>query len=138
MTRENKLLAFAKKFFGKSEVKNRISKATMKMIFGDMKTLYDEFRKYKGPGALVYNFGLPDNSYYMEVDDIKNDIAQAEESMDAGIADALKRVMKVVEKHEHDEHSIIVTVDENFLSCMVLDFNQIDEQLEAIIELVNQ
>jgi hypothetical protein len=53
--------------FGKSEVKNRVSENTVRMILGDVTTLYAEFRKAKGAGALFFNPSNSEASQYMTV-----------------------------------------------------------------------
>ena len=47
----NEALQLAKKLFGKSEAQNRMSLSTVKMILGDIDTLYKEFRTAEGLGA---------------------------------------------------------------------------------------
>jgi len=60
-----------KSIFGFSEIQNRIALNTIKMIVGDMVTLYTEFKTNEGAGALFFVPSQPEASRYVTVADIK-------------------------------------------------------------------
>lgn len=119
----------AKKLFGKSEVQNRIALSTVKMIIGDIVTLYDEFKKAEGKGALFFNPSNPDYSQYMSVTDIQTDIALAEEIMDEDLAAFLRKLLSVVDKEGDNNKPIVVMVDQKGMSVHLIDLDAADELL---------
>lgn len=128
---KNTATELAKKIFGRSEVQNRIALNTVKMIIGDITTLYEEFKKAEGNGALFFNPSKPDCSQYMTIRDIQTDIALAEEIMDAGLAGFLQKLITVVEKESDSGKPIVVMVDQRGMSIHLID-------LEAAEELLNK
>jgi len=121
----------AKKIFGRSEVQNRIALNTVKMIIGDIATLYEEFRKAEGNGALFFNPSKPECSQFMTIKDIQTDIALAEEIMDEDLAGFLKKLITVVDTESETDKPIVVMVDQRGMSIHLID-------LEAAEELLNK
>lgn len=128
---KNTATELAKKIFGRSEVQNRIALNTVKMIIGDITTLYEEFKKAEGNGALFFNPSKPDCSQYMTIRDIQTDIALAEEIMDSALAGFLQKLITVVEKESDSGKPIVVMVDQRGMSIHLID-------LEAAEELLNK
>jgi hypothetical protein len=119
----------AKRLFGKSEVQNRIALNAVKMIIGDITTLYQEFKKADGLGALFFNPSCPEYSQYMTLEDIKTDIALAEEVLNDDLASFLKKLYTIVEKEGSDETPVVVMVDQKGLSIHLIDLNEVEELL---------
>jgi hypothetical protein len=130
----NNLKSFGQKLFGKSEVQNRISKSALKVIFGDVCTLYAEFKKAKGYGALFFNPFNPEKSTYLTLPEIRNDIALAEELCDEETAKFLKILSKVVDKEADSENSIVVLVDNKKLALFTMDLNEINKHIDEIAD----
>lgn len=116
--------------FGKSEVKNRISKNAVELIVGDMVTLYKEFRSAEGLGALFFNTTEPLNSLYMTTKEIYNDIVLAEELMDADTKDFLTKILNLIEKNENNDTPVVVMLDATGMSVHLLDLDMIKEHIE--------
>jgi hypothetical protein len=129
MTKDNKK-ALGSKLFGKSEVQNRISKNALKMIMGDIATLYSEFRTARGLGALFFNTTAPLNSLFMTIQEIYNDIVLAEELMDNETKKFLQKVLNVIEKNSDNTTPVVVMVDATGLSIHLLDLDVIAENIE--------
>ncbi len=129
MTKDNKK-ALGSKLFGKSEVQNRISKNALKMIMGDIATLYSEFRTAQGLGALFFNTTAPLNSLFMTIQEIYNDIVLAEELMDNETKKFLQKVLNVIEKNSDNTIPVVVMVDATGLSIHLLDLDVIAENIE--------
>lgn len=129
MTNDN-TKALSSKLFGKSEVQNRISKNALKMIMGDMATLYTEFRTARGLGALFFNTTAPLNSLFMTIQEIYNDIVLAEELMDNDTKKFLQKVLNVIEKNSDNTTPVVVMVDATGLSVHLLDLDVIAENIE--------
>jgi hypothetical protein len=129
MTKDNKK-ALGSKLFGKSEVQNRISKNALKMIMGDIATLYSEFRTAQGLGALFFNTTAPLNSLFMTIQEIYNDIVLAEELMDNETKKFLQKVLNVIEKNSDNTTPVVVMVDTTGLSIHLLDLDVIAENIE--------
>lgn len=128
------LSKLAKSIFGRSEVQNRIAKNAVKMIIGDIVTLYSEFRNYEGLGALFFNVRCPENSHYMTTKELYNDIILAEEQLDSGTKEFLEKLLNVIEKNEDTENAIVVLVEATGLSVMVIDLEVVNESLEKQAE----
>jgi hypothetical protein len=125
----------AKNLFGKSEVKNRIGLNAAKMITGDMVTLYGEFKQAKGVGILCFNPSKPDKSVYMTLDDLRVDLALAEEMCDTGTSSFLAEAIKIVQKYgEKKDTGVIVLVSDRCMSLHVLDLNDAEERLNNIVD----
>ena len=129
MTSDN-TKALGQKLFGKSEVQDKISKNALKIILGDIVTLYSEFRTAKGLGALFFNTTAPSNSLYMTIKEIYNDIIVAEELIDVDTKQFLQSVLNIVEKNSDNTTPIVVMVDAKGLSVHLLDLDAINDNIE--------
>lgn len=118
--------------FGKGETQRRMAKNTVKMIMGDVVTLYEEFYKYQGAGALFFNPTNPDNSSYVSVSDLKSDIAVAQEMCDDTTAEFLGKLVNVISKSSDSGKPVVVMVSEKGMSVHVLDLNEIDDRINQI------
>lgn len=125
----------AKNLFGKSEIKNRIGLNAAKMITGDMVTLYGEFKQAKGVGVLCFNPSKPDKSVYMTLDDLRVDLALAEEMCDIGTSSFLTEAIKIVQKYgDKKDTGVVVLVSDRGMSLHVLDLNDAEERLNNIVD----
>ncbi len=80
-----KAVKLAEKLFGPSEIQNRVALSAIKLIVGDVVTLFEEFQKTEGAGALFFNPTQPSFSRYMTVSLIITDIILAVEIMDKNL-----------------------------------------------------
>jgi hypothetical protein len=128
----NKIKKMSATLFGKSEAQRRMAKNTVKMIAGDVVTLYEEFYKYKGLGALFFNPVKPDQSSYMTVKDLSSDKAVAEEMCDEPTADFLNKLINLIGKNSEDNKPIVVMLSDKGMSVHVLDLNQIEDRINEI------
>lgn len=122
--------ALGQKLFGKSEVQDKISKNALKIILGDIVTLYSEFRTAKGFGALFFNTTAPSNSLYMTIKEIYNDIIVAEELIDSETKQFLQSVLNIVEKNSDNTTPIVVMVAAEGLSVHLLDLDSVNDNIE--------
>lgn len=139
MTNSKELDKLAKNLFGKSEVKNRIGLNAAKMITGDIVTLYQEFRKASGAGALCFNPTKPDKSIYMTVSDLKVDMVLAEEMCDSETAAFLAKAIELVHKVSADEDKALVLLTSNYgISAHVVDLEQASSRLDGIADAASR
>jgi hypothetical protein len=138
MTSKNTVERLAKAIFGKNEVQNRIALSAVKMIIGDMATLYAEFRKTEGLGGLFFNPANPECSHYMTLKDIHTDVILAEEIMDDFLKDFLNKLINVINKEAESEQPIIVMVDDESMSVHVLDLNSAEERINEVVDAVSR
>ena len=122
----------ANDMFAKSEYESKMGLAAATMIVSDMLTLFAEFKKASGPGALFYNYEKPEESLYMTSQDVYNDMIKAEEYLDTSLKDVLSKLLGVIAKHENTDDAIICTLDGRSLSVNILDPTHAKEQLEEI------
>lgn len=124
----------AQSLFSKSEVQNRISMNAVKMIIGDVVTLYTEFRNAEGIGALFFNPQRPDDSQYMTISDIHKDVALAEELMNNELSEFLKKLINLIQKEQENDFPIVVMLDQSGMSVHVIDLNLAEEMLAKRLE----
>lgn len=122
-----------KKLFSNSEVQNRIAKSAVKLIVSDIITLYSEFRKAEGLGALFFNLEYPNRSIYLDVKEIYKDITVAEEMMDKKTKEFLQKLLNVIEKNENNTTPVVVMVNDASLSIHLLDSDSVDETIDKRI-----
>lgn len=127
---------FASSLFGKSEIQNRIAINAVKMIIGDIVTLYKEFRKAKGLGALFFNPVSPENSTYLDIEDIKNDMILAEEIMDDELKQTLQKLLNVIDKEQDTTNAVVVLLDSSALSIHLVDLNTTEEVINEVADAV--
>jgi len=120
--------------FGRDEVKNRVALNTVKMIIGDIVTLYNEFKTAEGAGALVFNPQSPEKSQYMPLRDIQRDLILAEEAMDDDLKRFFEKVQSIVVKESGTEKPIVIMVTEESMSVHVIDINQTEERLKEALD----
>lgn len=118
-----------KSVFGFSEVQNRIALNTIKMIVGDMVTLYLEFKKTEGAGALFFVPSDPSSSRYVPIQDIKRDIILSEELMDNNLTGFLKKLENIVAKHDDDSKPIVVLVTGESMSIHIVNPDEVSDNI---------
>jgi len=134
MAKSNAAGELAKKIFSKSELQNHIAVNVVKMIVGDIVTLYEEFRQAEGLGALFFNPVNPENSSYMTVKDIKTDIILAEEIMDDDLKEFLKKLLNIVDKEQDNKQAIVVLVNNQTMSIHLIDLNSVETQIKELVD----
>ena len=106
---------------------------TLKSIIGDVIILYQEFRKASGAGSLVFNTIGGDQGVYMTPEDIRTDIAVAQEMCDDGMGKYLSDLLEKVSKFEADEDKAVITlITEKGMSTHVLDLNDAEHNLKVL------
>lgn len=125
---------FSANVFGTSESQRRMAKNTVKMILGDMVTLYQEFKTHLGTGALFFMPNSPTKSSYVTVKDLVNDKAIAEEMCDKATGEFLTKLIHIIEKNEESGKPVIVMTSGFELTVHVLDLNEIDENINKVAD----
>jgi len=134
MPKSNAAGELAKKIFSKSELQNQIAVNVVKMIVGDIVTLYEEFRQAEGLGALFFNPVAPENSSYMTIKDIKTDIILAEEIMDDDLKEFLKKLLNIVDKEQDNKQAIVVLINNQTMSIHLIDLNSVETQIKELVD----
>lgn len=119
--------------FAGGEAKRRMASNVVRMIIGDIITLYTEFKTHKGDGALFFNTSNAEASQYLSVAEIKTDMALAEEMMNRDLANFFQKLLKVIEKESSSHDPVVVMLDVTGMSIHVLDKNKIDQVLEEAV-----
>ena len=106
---------------------------TLKSIIGDIVILYQEFRKASGPGSLVFSTLSSEQGVYLTPEDIRVDIAMAQEMCDDGMGKYLNDLLEKVSKFEHDEDKAVITLlTDKGMSTHVLDLNDAEHNLKVL------
>ena len=74
-----------------SEVERKLSAGVFRSIISDMITLYEENRKYRGKGILVFNPSEPTASKYCTIQDLEADLSIAQEAMSSDMEDMFQK-----------------------------------------------
>ena len=120
--------------FAGGEAKRRMASNVVRMIIGDIITLYTEFKTHKGEGALFFNTSDAEKSQYLSINEIKTDMALAEELMNKDLTTFFKKLLQVLEKESESGDPVVVMLDIHGMSIHVLDKNKIDEVLEEAVD----
>ena len=120
--------------FSGTEAKKRMASNVVRMIVGDIITLYTEFKTHKGDGALFFNTSNAEASQYLTVEDIKRDMVLAEEMMNSDLATFFSKLLKVIDKEKESKDPVVVMLDVHGMAIHVLDKNKIDEVLENTVK----
>ena len=137
MPANNSAKELANKLFSKSEVQNKIALNAVKLIVGDIVTLYGEFRKVEGLGALFFNPSDPNKSTYLTIDDIKKDIILAEEIMNDDLKDFLTKLLNVIDKEQESGKCIVVMVTSKSMSVHVVDLDTVENHIKELADAVS-
>jgi len=87
---------------------------------------------------LVFNTLGGDQGVYMTPEDIRTDIAMAQEAMDDGLGHYLSDLLEKVCKFEHDEDKAVITLLTNKgMSTHVLDLNDAEANLKTLSSKVS-
>jgi mRNA deadenylase 3'-5' endonuclease subunit Ccr4 len=119
--------------FAGGEAKRRMASNVVRMIIGDIITLYTEFKTHKGEGALFFNTSNAEASQYLSVEEIKTDMALAEEMMNKDLASFFQKLLTVIDKESDSKDPVVVMLDIHGMSIHVLDKNKIDEVLDDAV-----
>ena len=119
--------------FAGGEAKRRMASNVVRMIIGDIITLYTEFKTHKGEGALFFNTSNAEASQYLSVEEIKTDMALAEEMMNKDLASFFQKLLMVIDKESDSKDPVVVMLDIHGMSIHVLDKNKIDEVLDDAV-----
>jgi len=120
--------------FAGGEAKRRMASNVVRMIIGDIITLYEEFKTHKGEGALFFNTSDSEKSQYLSINEIKTDMALAQEMMNKELATFFEKLLKVIEKESESGDPVVVMLDIHGMSIHVLDKNKINEVLEEAVD----
>lgn len=137
MSKDQTSSKLANSIFGRSEVQNRIALNTVKMIVGDIVTLYDEFKKAEGLGALFFNPSEPEASTYLTIEQIKKDIILAEEILDNDLKDFLTKLLNVIDKEQNNKVAVVVMLNSLSFSIHLIDLNAAEDRLNDFANAIS-
>jgi hypothetical protein len=123
--------------FAGDEFKKRMASNVVRMIVGDITTLYSEFKANEGAGALFFNPSNPTASQYLALTDIYKDRALAEEMLHDDLAKFLDKLANIVTKQSDSNLPVVVMVHPTGMSIHILDTDKVDEVLEEHVKDAN-
>ena len=113
------------------EAERKLSAGVFRSIVSDMITLYEENRKYRGKGLLVFNPEDPNTSKYVTESDVESDLAIAQEAMDNSLTEMFLKVLKFIEKEDNCGLALVAFFQEDSLELMRLDPEHANEQIDS-------
>lgn len=122
--------ALIKNLFGGNETERMISAGVVRTILSDMTRLYFENRAAQGEGILVFNPEDPENSKYMTKKDLENDLAVAQEGMDAKAENLFKKVIQVIEKETNSDLALVAMVQHNEIAIHLIDPKEANKKID--------
>jgi hypothetical protein len=114
-----------------SEVERKLSAGVFRSIISDMITLYEENKKYKGKGILVFNPAEPVASKYCTIQDLEADLSIAQEAMSSDLENMFQKVIKFVEKESDSGLALVAFYEEDHLELMRLDPEYANEVIDS-------
>ena len=96
-----------------------------------MITLYEENKKYKGKGILVFNPAEPVASKYCTIQDLEADLSIAQEAMSSDLENMFQKVIKFVEKESDSGLALVAFYEEDHLELMRLDPEYANEVIDS-------
>lgn len=113
--------ALIKNLFGGNETERMISAGVVRTILSDMTRLYFENKAARGKGILVFNPESPNDSKYLTLKELENDLAIAQEGMDDSAEALFSKVIKVIEKESESDLALIAMVQHNEIAVHLID-----------------
>ena len=121
------------KSLGQTETERMLSAAMLRVILGDMTRIYFEYRKAtNSKGVLVFNPEDPGASRFVTTNDIKDDIAVAEESCDTTLVQGFNKVLEFVDNHDNNEVAIVVLVNQEGFQIIELDPLEANKRIDDL------
>ena len=124
MSRREKLINAA--LDGKTgETEGKCLDAVVKLILGDMGTVYTKFWEAEGPGVICFQ---PDNKersmFYMTLEELHSAQESCERENKGDLAETFRRILEAAQKLDPAESAGYIINDEEGIRYFAVDYNQ--------------
>ena len=119
-----------KNLFSGTETENMIAAGVVRTILSDVTRLYFENKRAKGKGILVFNPEDPENSKYMTVQNLEDDLSVAQEAMDSQTSEMFKRVINFIESEHGSDLALLAMIQPNEICLHLLDPVEINKKID--------
>jgi hypothetical protein len=124
MNRREKLITAA--LDGKTgETEGKYLNAVVKLILGDMGTVYTKFWEAEGPGVICFQ---PDNKersmFYMTLEELHSAQESCERENNGDLAETFRRILEAAQKLDPAESAGYIINDEEGIRYFAVDYNQ--------------
>jgi len=119
-----------KNLFSGSETENMIAAGVVRTILSDVTRLYFENKRAKGKGILVFNPEDPENSKYMTVRDLEDDLSVAQEAMEDQTSEMFKRVINFIEAEHDSDLALLAMIQPNEICLHMLDPVEVNKKID--------
>lgn len=119
-----------KNLFSGTETENMIAAGVVRTILSDVTRLYFENKRAKGKGILVFNPEDPENSKYMTVQNLEDDLSVAQEAMDSQTSEMFKRVINFIESEHESDLALLAMIQPNEICLHLLDPVEINKKID--------
>jgi hypothetical protein len=127
MSRREKLITSALK--GKTgEKEAKYLDAVVKLVLGDMGTLYLKFWEAEGPGIICFQPQNPDRSmFYMTLSELHSAQESCERENNGDLAETFRRILDAAQKIDPAEKAGYIINDEEGIRYVEIDYNKQSE-----------
>lgn len=119
-----------KNLFSGTETENMIAAGVVRTILSDVTRLYFENKRAKGKGILVFNPEDPENSKYMTVQNLEDDLSVAQEAMDSQTSEMFKRVINFIESEHESDLALLAMIQPNEICLHLLDPVEVNKKID--------
>lgn len=119
-----------KNLFSGTETENMIAAGVVRTILSDVTRLYFENKRAKGKGILVFNPEDPENSKYMTVQNLEDDLSVAQEAMDSQTSEMFKRVINFIESEQESDLALLAMIQPNEICLHLLDPVEVNKKID--------
>ena len=119
-----------KNLFSGSETENMIAAGVVRTILSDVIRLYFENKRAKGKGILVFNPESPEDSKYMTVKDLEDDLSVAQEAMDTFTSEMFKRIINFIESEHESDLALLAMIQPNEICLHILDPTEVNKKID--------
>jgi len=124
MKRREKLITAA--LDGKTgETEGKYLDAVVKLILGDMGTVYTKFWEAEGPGVICFQPDNKDRSmFYMTLEELHAAQESCERENNGDLAETFRRILEAAQKLDPAESAGYIINDEEGIRYFAVDYNQ--------------
>jgi hypothetical protein len=127
MSRREKLIAQA--LDGKvDETSGKMLDAVVKLVLGDLATVYNRFWEAEGPGVMCFQPSNQDRSmFFLTLKELHSAEEACEHENNGDLAETFRRILGAAQKINPEEKAGYIINDEEGIRYLEIDYNQQSE-----------
>lgn len=111
------------------ETKAKMLDATLKLILGDMGSMFFQFWQKQGPGVLCFQPADPSSSvFYLTLKELHGAQEECERENNGDLAETFRRILEAAQKINPEEKAGYVLNDKDGIRYIEIDYNKESEK----------